>query len=81
VHSASWAAYLSGRIRAAAAAQLLLVQAIDEGGVPVADRAAGVWSLASGALQALVVRDLLDVDTTHRLLAPYLQALGPGGLA
>jgi hypothetical protein len=49
--------------------------------VPVADRAAGAWSLLSGAVQALVVRDLLDTDTTHRLLSAYLLALGPGGLA
>jgi hypothetical protein len=81
VHSASWAVHISGRVRAAAAAQLLLVQVIDDGGVPVADRAAGVWSLASGAVQALLVRDLLDIDTTHRLLAAYLAALGPSGLS
>ena len=60
VHSASWAAYLSDRVRTAAAAQLLLVQALDNGVVPVAERAGGVWNLLSGAVQALVVRDLLD---------------------
>ncbi|TMM37081.1 MAG: hypothetical protein E6F99_13810 [Actinobacteria bacterium] len=80
VHSASWAGYLSGRIRTAAAAQLLLVQAIDTGAVPLADRAGGVWNLLSGAVQALVVRDLLDTATAHRLLAPALAALGPNWL-
>jgi len=79
-HSASWASYLSGRIRTAAAAQLLLVQAIDTGAVPVADRAGGVWNMLSGAVQALVVRDLLDTATAHRLLAPVLAALGPNWL-
>jgi hypothetical protein len=80
VHSASWAGYLSGRTRTAAAAQLLLVQAVDIGAVPLADRAGGVWNLLSGAVQALVVRDLLDTSTAHRLLAPVLAALGPGWL-
>lgn len=77
VHAASWAVYLSGRVRGAAAAQLLLVAAIDRAGVKVADRAGGVWNLLSGAVQALVVRDLLDTTTFHRLIDPFLAALGP----
>lgn len=80
VHSASWAAYLSDRIRTAATAQLLLVQAVDTGAVPIADRAGGVWNMLSGAVQALVVRDLLDTGTAHRLLTPVVAALGPGWL-
>jgi hypothetical protein len=80
VHSASWAAYLSDRIRTAAAAQLLLVQALDNGVVPLADRAGGVWNLLSGAVQALVVRDLLDTATAHRLLSPVIAVLGPSWL-
>lgn len=77
VHSASWAVFLSGRVRAGAAAQLLLVQAMDRSGVPVADRAGGVWNLLSGAVQALMVRDLLDSTTARRLLDPYFTAMGP----
>jgi hypothetical protein len=77
VHSASWAVFLSGRVRAGAAAQLLLVQALDRSGVPVADRAGGVWNLLSGAVQALMVRDLLDSATAQRLLDPYFTAIGP----
>ena len=80
VHSASWAAYLSDRIRTAAAAQMLLVQAVDTGAIPLADRAGGVWNMLSGAVQALVVRDLLDTATAHRLLAPVIGALGPAWL-
>jgi hypothetical protein len=80
VHSASWAAYLSDRVRTAAAAQMLLVQAIDTGAIPLSDRAGGVWNMLSGAVQALVVRDLLDTATAHRLLAPVVAALGPGWL-
>lgn len=80
VHSASWAAYLSDRVRTAAAAQMLLVQAIDTAAIPLADRAGGVWNMLSGAVQALVVRDLLDTATAHRLLAPVIAALGPSWL-
>jgi hypothetical protein len=81
VHSASWGVYLSNRLRPAAAAQLLLVQAVEDAGIPVPDRAAGVWNLLSGAVQAIVVRDLLDAQTRHRLLDPYLAALGTAGLS
>lgn len=80
VHSASWAAYLSDRVRTAAAAQMLLVQAIDTADIPLADRAGGIWNMLSGAIQALVVRDLLDTATAHRLLAPVVAALGPAWL-
>jgi hypothetical protein len=66
VHSASWAAYLSDRVRTAAAAQMLLVQAIDTAQIPLADRAGGVWNMLSGAVQALV--------------APVVAALGPAWL-
>ena len=80
VHSASWAAYLSDRVRTAAAAQMLLVQAVDTAAIPLADRAGGVWNMLSGAVQALVVRDLLDTSTAHRLLTPVVAALGPAWL-
>jgi hypothetical protein len=81
VHSASWAAYLSDRIRTAAAGQLLLVQALDHDVITVGDRAAGVWNLLSGAVQAVIVRDLLDTATSHRLMAPVIAVLGPAWLA
>lgn len=77
VHSASWAVFVAGRVRAAAAAQLMLVQAVDRAGIPVAERAAGCWNLLSGAAQALVVRDVLDSPTLYRLLDPVVTALGP----
>lgn len=80
VHAASWAAHISDRVRVAATGQLLLVQALDHEAVTLADRAGGVWNTLSGAVQAVVVRDLLDEDTTHRLLAPVIGALGPAWL-
>jgi hypothetical protein len=77
VHSASWSVFVAGRVRAGAAAQLMLVQAVERAGIPVADRAGGAWNLLSGAVQALVVRDVLDGPTLYRLLDPVVTALGP----
>jgi hypothetical protein len=76
VHSASWAVFIAGRTRAAAAAQFLLVDAVDRAAIPVADRAGGCWNLLSGAVQALVVRDVLDSATLYRLLDPVIAAFG-----
>ena len=80
MHSASWAVYLSGRVRPAAAAQLLLVRAVQDAGARVGDLAAGGWNALSGVVQALVVRDMLDAKTAQRLFDPYLAAFGPAGL-
>lgn len=76
MHSATWAVHLSNRVRSAATAQLLLVQAVALSGVPVSACAAGAWNILSGGVQALVVRDLADSDSAHELLAPCLSALG-----
>jgi hypothetical protein len=77
VHSASWSVFVAGRVRVGAAAQLMLVQAVERAGIPVADRAGGAWNLLSGAVQALVVRDVLDGPTLYRLVDPIVTALGP----
>jgi hypothetical protein len=77
VHSASWSVFVAGRVRAGAAAQLMLVRAVERAGIPVADRAGGAWNLLSGAVQALVVRDVVDGPTLYRLLDPVVTALGP----
>jgi hypothetical protein len=78
VHDASWAVHLADRIRPAAAAQFALVEALHAADLPLADAAGGTWNLLSGALQAVMVRDLLPADTTHRLLAPVIAAIGIG---
>jgi hypothetical protein len=75
VHAASWAVYVSERIRSAAAAQFMLVQAVDGAAIPLPDRAGGTWNLLSGAVQALAVRDLLAAETVARLVDPLLAAL------
>jgi hypothetical protein len=80
MHSATWAVYLAGRVRAAAAAQLRLVLAIRSAGAKVTQLAAGGWNAASGAIQALLVRDMLDSDLVRQLVEPYRIAFGPAGL-
>jgi hypothetical protein len=80
MHSATWAVYLAGRVRAAAAAQLRLVLAIRSAGAKVNQLAAGGWNAASGAIQALLVRDMLDSDLVSQLVEPYRIAFGPAAL-
>jgi hypothetical protein len=75
MHAASWAAYLSGRVRAGAACQLLAVRAVSQLDVPTAATAGGAWNLVSGAVQAAVVADLLDEATRVRLLEPLEELL------
>ena len=77
VHAASWAVHLAGRVRPAATAQLLLVEAVHAAGAPPQALAQGAWRVLSGAVQAAVVGDVLDeltadwlVDNCHRALAP-----------
>ncbi|WP_018685576.1 hypothetical protein [Actinokineospora enzanensis] len=81
MHSAAWGVHLAGRVRAAAAAQLMLVRAVDTAGISVDDRASGVWNVLSGAAQALMVRDLVDSESAQELLIPALTAFGPDWLA
>ena len=71
---------MNRRVREAAAGQFLLVQAVETSGIPVTERAAGVWNLLSGAVQALAALDLVDAATAHRLLGPVLSTLGPSAL-
>ncbi|MDP9395701.1 MAG: hypothetical protein M3Q27_16200, partial [Actinomycetota bacterium] len=77
VHDASWAVYLSGRVRPAASAQLLAVQAVSAAGVPVSELAGGTWNLVSGAVHAVAVRDVVDEAVLDGLLRPWVEALGP----
>lgn len=79
MHSATWAVHLSGRDRAAAAAQMDAVRALASAGVDAGEAAAGTWNLVSGACQALVVGDLVDTPTFHRLVDPLTEALGDLG--
>ena len=75
LHDASWAAYLSGRTRPAAAAQLLAVEAVRCAGVDVAGLAGGIWNLVSGAVHSTVITDVVAHDTWQALVPPVLAAL------
>ena len=76
VHDASWAVYLTGRLRSTAAAQLLAVRAFRRGGLSAQDAAYGVWNVISGAVQAIAVGDLLPRETLELLTRACDEALG-----
>lgn len=78
VHEASWAVLTTGRIRAAAAAQLLGVRAFVAGGLDATDGADGVWNAVSGHLHATAVADVLPDEVRHLLGAIWRSALGGG---
>ena len=66
---------LSGRTRAAAAAQMLLVGAV-HGGVSTRECARGAWNVLAGVVQATVVQDLLEPAAVSVLVPPPAMALG-----
>ena len=76
MHDAAWAAYLSGRLRPAAAAQFQAVRGLRASGVDAATAARGVWNAVSGCLQAVTLHDLLDEVTYGVLVGPWEAALG-----
>jgi hypothetical protein len=76
MHAATWASYLAGRLRPAAAAQFQAVRALRIAGVDAATAASGVWNSVSGCLQAVGVHDLLDEVTYGVLVAPWETAVG-----
>jgi hypothetical protein len=76
MHEASWAAHVSGRTRALAAAQLHAVQAFLDGGFGVSDGAAGAWNALAGVVQGTAMADLLDDRSIAVLRAPWLRVAG-----
>lgn len=76
MHEASWAAHVSGRTRALAAAQLLGVQAFLDGGFDLRDGAAGVWNAVAGCVQGIVLADLLGEESAAVLRAPRDRVAG-----
>lgn len=77
MHAATWAAYLSGRIRTGARAQLAASRAVLVAGVPPLSSASGVMRAVTAAVQALLVADMLDEDNFMALVAPWERAIGP----
>jgi hypothetical protein len=76
MHEASWAAHVSGRTRALAAAQLHAVQAFLDGGFSVSDGASGAWNAVSGCVQGTAMADLLDDASLAVLRAPWERVTG-----
>ena len=76
MHAATWAGYLSGRLRPAATAQFQAVRALRACGVDAAAAARGVWNSVSGCVQAVAVHDILDEVTYGVLVAPWETAVG-----
>lgn len=75
MHEASWAAHVSGRTRALAAAQLCAVQAFIDGGFDRHDGASGAWNAVAGCVQSLAMADLLDRAALEVLQAPWRRVL------
>jgi hypothetical protein len=71
MHTATWAAYLSGRLRPAARAQLAATRAVALAGLTPLGASCGVMRVVTAATQALVVADLLDAATYTELVAPW----------
>lgn len=80
MHDACWAAHASGRTAAAAAAQLLAVQAFLDGGFTAADGATGCWNAVAGCVQAALVGDMLGEESLEVLSRPWRTVTG-GALA
>jgi len=76
MHEAAWAAYLSGRLRPAAAAQFQAVRGLRAAGVDAPTAARGVWNAISGCLQAVTLHDLLDEVTYGVLVSAWETAMG-----
>jgi hypothetical protein len=75
MHEASWAAHVSGRTRALAAAQLHAVQAFLDGGFDLHDGAAGVWNAVAGCVQGVAMSDLLETASLAVLRAPWVRVI------
>jgi hypothetical protein len=76
MHGAAWAAHVSGRTRALAAAQLRAVSAFADAGFSARDGAEGVWNAVAGCVQGLAMGDLLDEESLTVLGAPWQMVTG-----
>ncbi len=76
MHGACWAAHVSGRTRALAAAQLMAVQAAADGGFTARDGAEGIWNALAGCVQGVAMADLLDEESLAVLGEPWALVTG-----
>src|SRR4051794_4035722 len=77
MHNATWAAYMSGRLRPAARAQVAATRALLLAGMTPMAAATGVMRVVTAVIQAVVVTDLLDTRTYDELVSPWIAAMGP----
>jgi hypothetical protein len=77
MHNATWAAYMSGRLRPAARAQIAATRALLLAGLTPMAAATGVMRVVTAVVQAVVVTDLLDSRTYDELVSPWQAACGP----
>lgn len=79
MHAATWATYLSGRLRQATRAQLAATRALVLAGIRPAANVGGVMRVVTAVVQALIVADVLDTGNYQALLAPWEAAYGAIG--
>ena len=76
MHNATWAAYLAGRLRPVARAQLSATRSLALAGITPLGASCGVMRVVTAAVQALAVADLLDGATYTELVAPWESVYG-----
>jgi hypothetical protein len=76
MHGATWAAYLSGRLRPVARAHLVATRSLALAGITPLVAGCGVMRVVTAAVQAVSVADLLDAATYAELVAPWEAVYG-----
>jgi len=76
MHQATWAVWMSERLRLAFDAHLCGVMAFGRAGFTARDSAYGVWNAVAGVIQAQAVSDLLPADEADVLLRPWRAVYG-----
>ncbi|MFL6137931.1 MAG: hypothetical protein ACJ74O_09050 [Frankiaceae bacterium] len=76
MHAATWAAYVSDRLRTVARAQLVATRSLVLAGLTPLAASSGVMRVVTAAVQAVVVADVLDSPTHAALVAPWESVFG-----
>jgi hypothetical protein len=76
MHAATWAAYVSHRLRTVARAQLVATRSLALAGLTPLAASSGVMRVVTAAVQAVVVADVLDSPTYAALVSPWESVFG-----
>jgi hypothetical protein len=76
MHQATWAVWMSERLRLAFDAHLCGAMAFGRAGFTARDSAYGVWNAVAGVIQAQAVSDLLPAREADVLLRPWRAVYG-----